>query len=81
MHTSRPVDWAIASAYWPEKAVSSTMGEYFFKMISPSRSVNISSGVPSLSLSVRRISLGITTLPRSSILLTIPVAFILKFLH
>ena len=36
----------------------------------------ISSGVPSLIRSVFRISFGITTLPRSSILRTIPVAFI-----
>ncbi len=36
----------------------------------------ISKGEPSRILIVRRISLGITTLPRSSILLTIPVAFI-----
>ena len=48
------------------------MGEYFFKIISPSRSVKISRGVPSRSRRVRRISLGITTRPRSSILLTIP---------
>ena len=38
-------------------------------------------GVPSLSLNVLLISFGITTLPRSSILLTIPVAFISQFLH
>ena len=37
----------------------------------------ISNGSPSRIRMVRRISLGITTLPRSSILLTIPVAFIL----
>jgi hypothetical protein len=36
------------------------------------------SGSPSLILIVLLISLGITTLPRSSILLTIPVAFIYK---
>jgi len=45
-------------------------------------SVNvISNGSPSLILIVRLISLGITTLPKSSILLTIPVAFMLIFLH
>ena len=37
----------------------------------------ISEGSPSRILIVRLISFGITTLPRSSILLTIPVAFIL----
>ena len=36
-------------------------------------------GSPSRILIVRRISLGITTRPRSSILRTIPVAFIYKF--
>ena len=53
------------------------LGEYFFNIISPSRSVNISSGVPSRRRSVRRISFGMTTRPRSSILLTIPVAFMI----
>ena len=53
-----------------------TIGEYFFRIISPSLSVNISSGSPSLILSVLLISFGTTTRPRSSILLTIPVAFI-----
>lgn len=38
----------------------------------------VSDGSPSRMRRVRRISLGMTTLPRSSILLTIPVAFILK---
>ena len=78
MHTKRPVDCAMASAYCTANEVSSIIGEYFLRMISPSLSVNISNGVPSLSLNVLRISLGITTLPRSSILLTIPVAFINK---
>ena len=54
----------------------SPIGEYFFRIISPSLSVNISSGSPSLILSVLLISFGTTTRPRSSILLTIPVAFI-----
>ena len=40
----------------------------------------ISEGSPSRSRMVLRISFGITTLPRSSILLTIPVAFILCLL-
>lgn len=44
-----------------------------------SKGVNvISNGSPSLILIVLLISLGITTLPRSSILLTMPVAFIEK---
>ena len=38
----------------------------------------ISNGSPSRILSVRRISLGITTLPNSSILRTIPVARIVS---
>ena len=38
----------------------------------------INDGSPSLIRIVRRISLGITTRPKSSILLTIPVAFIYK---
>ena len=37
-------------------------------------------GTPSRIRRVRRISLGITTLPKSSIRLTIPVAFIYTFL-
>ena len=41
---------------------------------------DICDGSPSRIRIVRRISLGITTLPRSSIRLTIPVAFIYKFL-
>ena len=45
-------------------------------MTSPSFSVNISKGSPSRIRMVRRISLGITTRPRSSIFLTMPVAFI-----
>ena len=40
----------------------------------------VSDGSPSRMRMVRRISLGMTTLPRSSILLTIPVAFIYFFL-
>jgi hypothetical protein len=46
-----------------------------------SKSVNVvSRGSPSRMRIVRRISLGITTLPKSSILLTIPVAFIYIYL-
>lgn len=41
----------------------------------------ISERSPSLIRIVRRISLGMTILPRSSILRTMPVAFIYKFLH
>ena len=40
----------------------------------------VSDGSPSRIRMVRRISFGMTTLPRSSILLTIPVAFIYFFL-
>ena len=65
------------SAYSLEKSVSSPIGEYFLRITPPSLSVNISSGSPSLILNVLLISFGITTLPRSSIRLTIPVAFIL----
>ena len=49
--------------------------KYFFKITSPSLSVNISSGSPSFILKVFLISFGITTLPKSSIRLTTPVAF------
>ena len=56
--------------------MTSSEFRYFFKITSPSRSVKISSGSPSRIRSVLRISFGITTLPRSSILRTIPVAFI-----
>lgn len=66
MQESMPVDWERDSAYSFAKMLSSPIGEYFFKMISPSRSVKISRGVPSLIRRVRRISLGMTTLPRSS---------------
>jgi len=51
------------------------MGEYFFRITSPSRSTNISKGSPSRIRKVRRISLGMTTRPKSSIRRTIPVAF------
>ena len=80
MQESMPVAWERDSAYSFAKRLSSPIGEYFFRMISPSRSVKISSGVPSLIRRVRRISFGMTTRPRSSILLTIPVAFIYLFL-
>ena len=55
---------------------NSPIGEYFFRIISPFRSVKISRGSDSRIFNVRRISFGITTRPRSSILRTIPVAFI-----
>ena len=71
-----PKDLFSASTYSLAKAPSSPIGEYFFRMISPFRSVNISKGSPSRMRSVRRISFGTTTLPNSSILRTIPVAFI-----
>src|SRR5699024_1043780 len=50
-------------------------GEYFFKTIL-SLSKKISTDSPSFILSVFLISLGITILPKSSILLTTPVVFI-----
>lgn len=73
----------MTSAYCPANGESSPIGEYFLNTTSPSLSVKISSGSPSRIRMVRRISLGITTRPRSSILLTIPVAFISKipFFH
>ena len=64
------------SAYPDANSVSSPIGEYFFSIISPSLSVKISNGAPSFILKVFLISFGITTLPKSSILLTTPVAFI-----
>ena len=64
------------SAYSCENSFNSPIGEYFLRITSPSLAVNISKGSPSLILRVFLISLGITTLPRSSILLTIPVALI-----
>ncbi|CRH97492.1 Uncharacterised protein [Streptococcus pneumoniae] len=70
-----------ASAYSFAKSPSSLIGEYFFKITSPSRSTNISSGSPSRIRKVLRISFGITTLPKSSIRRTIPVAFILMLPH
>ena len=75
-----PVDCCRASAYSFEKSVSSPIGEYFFNITPPSLSVKISKGSPSLILKVLLISLGITTLPKSSIRLTIPVAFIYMYL-
>ena len=66
MHTRFPVVCARLSAYCPANWLSSPIGEYFFKMISPCRSVNISNGSPSRIRNVLRISLGTTTLPKSS---------------
>ena len=63
------------SAYSPATAPISPIGDYFLKITLPSLSVKISSGSPSRIRSVLRISFGITTLPRSSILRTIPVEF------
>ena len=76
------------TARWPDRsfrlfAVPSenfskeAIGEYFLSM-SSSRSVKISSGSPDFKRRVERISFGMTTLPSSSILLTIPVAFIIS---
>ena len=72
-----PVVFAKVSAYSVANSESSPIGEYFFKITCPSLSVNISSGSPSLILNVFLISFGITILPKSSILLTTPVAFII----
>jgi hypothetical protein len=68
-------DWCKESVYSLAKSLNSPFGEYFFQYHFASRSVKISRGSPSLMRKVRRISLGITTLPKSSILRTIPVAF------
>ena len=60
--------------YFPSREVSfSTAIRNFSNVVNV-----ISGGSPSRIRIVRRISFGITTLPRSSILLTIPVAFIYK---
>ena len=59
------------------KSDNSPIGEYFLNISSPSLSVKISNGSPSRIRMVRRISLGMTTRPRSSIRRTIPVAFML----
>ncbi|MPM98885.1 hypothetical protein SDC9_146075 [bioreactor metagenome] len=64
------------SVYSCENSFNSPIGEYFLRITSPSLAVNISKGSPSLILKVFLISFGITTLPKSSILLTIPVALI-----
>ena len=64
------------SVYWAATAFISPMGEYFLKITSPSPVVKISSGSPRRMRWVRRISLGITTRPSSSMRRTIPVAFI-----
>ena len=73
--TVRPVVLAIVSQSCSANGVNSPTGEYFLKITSPSRFVNISIGSPSRIRRTRRISFGMTTRPRSSILLTIPVAF------
>ena len=71
-----PVKDTSTPAYaWAKVDISPT-GEYFLSITSPDTSVKISMGIPSRIFSVRRISLGMTTRPRSSILRTIPVAFI-----
>ena len=64
------------STYWAVTPLSSPMGEYFLKMTSPSPVVKISSGSPLRMRWVRRISLGMTTRPSSSMRRTMPVAFI-----
>ena len=76
--TGKPLTLERTSAYCEANADNSPTGEYFLNITSPSVAVYISSGSPSRIRRVRRISFGITTRPRSSILLTIPVAFISK---
>jgi hypothetical protein len=75
--TDFPVNAERFSATTSAKAIFVCIGEYFLK-ISCSLSVKISIGSPSLILNVFLISLGITTLPSSSTLLTIPVSRIKK---
>ena len=75
-----PVVFANVSAYSVANSDNSPIGEYFFKITSPSLSVKISKGSPSLIRNVFLISFGITTLPKSSILLTTPVAFFFSLL-
>ena len=69
------------SVYWAATAFISPMGEYFLKITSPSPVVKISSGSPRRMRWVRRISLGITTRPSSSMRRTIPVAFMFLLLR
>ena len=71
-----PVVFDKVSAYPVANSDNSPIGEYFFNITCPSLSVKISKGSPSFILKVFLISFGITTLPKSSILLTTPVAFI-----
>ena len=78
MAAGQPPIFDSTSAYWEAVEDISPIGEYFLKITSPSELVNISRGSPSRILIVLRISLGMTTRPKSSILLTIPVAFILQ---
>lgn len=61
-----PDTCARLSAYCFANALISPIGEYFFKITSPSHPVNISRGSASRIRRVRRISFGITILPRSS---------------
>ena len=74
--TGRPRFLASTSAYTPASSPSSTSGEYFLNTTCPSAAVKISSASPWRMRWVRLISLGMTTRPSSSILRTIPVAFI-----
>ena len=76
IHAICPVVLFKVSAYSDANSESSPIGEYFLSITCPSLSVNISKGSPSFILNVLLISFGITTLPKSSILLTTPVAFI-----
>ena len=80
IHAICPVVFDNVSAYPAANSDNSPIGEYFFKITCPSLSVNISKGSPSFILNVFLISFGITTLPKSSILLTTPVAYIIFLL-
>ena len=75
--TVKSVAEVSASAYCAANEESSPIGEYYLNITSPPELVYISSGSPSRILIVLLISFGITTRPKSSILRTIPVAFIL----
>ena len=67
-HTAVPMPLAaeMHSAMFLALSFSSPTGEYLRKMMLPSLSMKISSGVPSLIFMVRRSSFGTTTRPRSS---------------
>ena len=70
----------IMSATCTAFSLISPSTEYLRKITSPSALVYISRGSPSLKRIVLRISFGMTTRPKSSILRTIPVAFMISSL-